>query len=155
MYYSLYQTIKQRLADEFGLILDPETGEVTPRPESELKEIRWFNEPYGAGNFLGAATLFVECAPVDLSAEAKGAQSRALTIRLHVVSRLPVGMEGKVRDSDLATHETMARRVLACLGQQRLAFDGHETRPLRPVSWSPQPKYPGYLTTWIEFRTKG
>lgn len=155
MYYCLYQAIKQRLADEFGLTLDPETGKVTDASASELKEIRWFNEPYEMGNFLGMATLFVECTSVEISPETKMAQSRPLTIRLHVVSQLPVETEGKVRDADIEAHERIAQRVVECLRQQRLPFDGHETRPLRPVSWTPQPKYPGYLMTWIEFRTKG
>lgn len=42
MYYYLYQTIKKRLADAFGLTLDAQTGEMTDASESELKEIRWF-----------------------------------------------------------------------------------------------------------------
>lgn len=190
MYYYLYQTIKQRLADAFGLTLDPETGEVTDASESEVKAIRWFNEPYEregipdtaagvsntatgipgtaagvsrtaagvssmAAGLPGMATIFVECAPVDLSPETKLARSRSLTVRLHVVSPVAGGSEGKVRDADIEAHEAMAHRVLECLQQQRLPFDGHETRPLRPVSWTPQPKYPGYLMTWIEFRTKG
>lgn len=155
MYYCLYQTIKQRLADAFGLTLDAETGEVADASESELKEIRWFNEPYETGGLPGMATVLVECTPVDLSAETKSARNRPLTIRLHVVSQMGGGAEGKVRDSDLKVHEGMVQRVVDCLQQQRLPFDGHETRPLRPVSWTPQPKYPGYLMTWIEFRTKG
>lgn len=155
MYYSLYLTIKQRLADAFGLTLDAETGEVIPASESPLKEIRWFNEPYGTGNFSGEAAIFVECMPVELTPETKGARNQLLTIRLHVVSQLPVETEGKVHDRDLEAHEALAQRVLECLEQQRLPFDGAETRPLRPVNWTPQPKYPGYLTTWIEFRTKG
>ena len=169
MYYCLYQTIKQRLADTFGLTLDAETGEVTVASESELKAIQWFNEPYAtegipevvsglpdrASGLPRMATVFVECMSVDLSPETKLARSRPLTIRLHVVSLAAEGKEGKVRDADIEAHERMAQRVVECLRQQRLPFDGHETRPLRPVSWTPQPKYPGYLMTWIEFRTKG
>lgn len=155
MYYYLYQTIKQRLADAFGLTLDAETGEVADASESELKAIRWFNKPYELDGLPDVATVFVECTGVDLSPETKMNRSRPLVIRLHMVSKTTGGPENEVRDSDLRAHEALAWQATECLQQQRLPFEGEETRPLRPVSWTPQPKYPGYLMTWIEFRTKG
>lgn len=154
MYLQLYKAIKQRVADVFGMELDPLTGMVSDTGESPLKDIQWFNNQY-EGVIHATPALFIEFGGLDFSRTTKQAQTTPISIRLHVVSEVMSDSDGEIRDDDVAAHEEIARKVLQAMDGVRLPFEGGETRPVRLASWTHNHKYNGWMVTLIGLETKG
>lgn len=154
MYLQLYKAIKQRVADVFGMELDPLTGMVSDTGESPLKDIQWFNNQY-EGVIHAAPALFIEFGGLDFSRTTKQAQTTPISIRLHVVSEVMSDSDGEIRDADVAAHEEIARKVLQAMEEVRLPFECGETRPIRLASWTHNHKYYGWMVTLLGLETKG
>ena len=154
MYLQLYKAIKQRVADAFGLELDPLTGRVSDIGDSPLKDIQWFNNQY-EGVILVSPSLFIEFGGWEFSRTTKQALTTPISIRLHVVSEVMSESDGEIRDDDVAAHEQIARKVAEALDEVRLPFENGETRPLRLASWTHNHKYYGWMVTLVGLETKG
>ena len=154
MYLQLYKAIKQRVADAFGLELDPLTGRVSDIGDSPLKDIQWFNNQY-EGVILVSPSLFIEFGGLEFSRTTKQALTTPISIRLHVVSEVMSESDGEIRDDDVAAHEQIARKVAEALDEVRLPFENGETRPLRLASWTHNLKYYGWMVTLVGLETKG
>ena len=154
MYLQLYKAIKQRVADAFGLELDPLTGRVSDIGDSPLKDIQWFNNQY-EGVILVSPSLFIEFGGLEFSRTTKQALTTPISIRLHVVSEVMSESDGEIRDDDVAAHEQSARKVAEALDEVRLPFENGETRPLRMASWTHNHKYYGWMVTLGGLETKG
>ena len=70
MYLQLYKAIKRRVADAFGLELDPLTGRVIDTAGSLLKDIQWFNNQY-EGVIHVSPSLFIEFGGLDFNRTTK------------------------------------------------------------------------------------
>ncbi|RGP09282.1 hypothetical protein [Parabacteroides gordonii] len=154
MYYSIYKDMKGLIADEFGIELDPKTGIVKDASNSQLKDIQWFNNQY-EGVIHTSPVVFIEFSELDISSLTKQTDSTDIVIRLHVVAEVMDESDGDVWDEDVCRHEKLAHKVLETVKDWRLEFNGHETRPLRPVSWTHYHKYNGWMVTLIGLKTKG
>lgn len=154
MYLQLYKAIKRRVADAFGLELDPLTGRVIDTAGSLLKDIQWFNNQY-EGVIHVSPSLFIEFRGLDFNRTTKQAQTTPISIRLHVVSEVMSESDGEIRDEDVAAHEAIARKVAEALEEVRLPFEEGETRPLRLASWTHNHKYYGWMVTLVGLETKG
>lgn len=154
MYLQLFKAIKGRVADAFGLELDPLTGMVIDTGESPLKDIQWFNNQY-EGVIHTTPTLFIEFGELSFSHVTKTTDATPISLRLHVVSEVLSESDGEIRDDDVAAHEEIARKVVDSLEGVRLPFEGGETRPVRLASWTHNHKYNGWMVTLIGLETKG
>lgn len=154
MYYSLYKDIKNRIAEEFGVKIAPDTGIVIPQEGSAIMDIQWFNSQYD-GVIHMAPVIFIEFSPLDISPATKQTNSTDINIRLHVVTEVMDESDGDVRDGDVLNHEELAEGVLNAVEGWRFDFNGHDTRPLQAVSWEHHHRYNGFMVTLVGLKTKG
>ena len=154
MYYSLYKDIKGRIAENFGLLADPDTGIIIPQEGDRLADIQWFNDQY-EGTVHAVPAVFIEFAKLSIAPETKQANNTDILIRLHVVTEVMNESDGDVQDGDVLAHETLAKDVLEAVEGWRFNFEGHETRPLRPVSWEHHHMFNSFMVTLVGLKTKG
>lgn len=154
MYYELYKSIKQQIADSLGLIIDPENGQITGSVPDGIQDIQWFNAQYD-GVIHIAPCVFVEFSPLVINRQTKQTNTTDISVRLHIVSEVVSESDGCIPDIDVFQHETLGHQVLDAVEDKPLMFLGEETRPLRLVGWTHHHKYNGWMVTLIDLKTKG
>lgn len=154
MYYGLYKSIKQLVADSLELVIDPENGQISGSIPGGIQDIQWFNAQY-EGGIQKSPCLFVEFSPLAINRQTKQTNTTDIAIRLHVVSGVVSQADGSISDNDVFQHEALGHRVLDAVEDRSLTFEGKETRSLRLAGWSHQYKNSGWLATLIDLKTKG
>lgn len=154
MYYELYKSAREQVAEVFGLTVDPANGQVSGALTGGLQNIQWLGGQYESG--IGATPcLLVEFLPLVVNRQGKQSEAAEIGLRLHVVSDVAVDAVGNVADAPVAAHEALAHRVLNALEDVPLTFQHAQTRPLRLSGWTHHHRHNGYMVTLIDLKTKG
>lgn len=154
MYYELYKSIKQQIADSLGLVIDPDNGQVSGSVPNGIQDIQWFNAQY-EGIIHIAPCVYVEFSPLVINRQTKQTNTTDISIRLHIVSEVVSESDGCIPDDDVFQHESLGHQVLDAVEDKPLMFLEEETRPLRLAGWTHHHKYNGWMVTLIDLKTKG
>lgn len=140
MIYNLYNALKGQIA-----------------PLEGVEGVEWFKAQYEGENGK-AGYVYIECLPQTTERDSKGSLQTNIQIRLHVVSAAEAaGADPAAPSADhvLELHDQLADRVLDAVEGMTLPLGEGSTRRLEFAGCSYQPKFPAWLATLVELRTRG
>lgn len=133
MFYEIYKSIETALA-------------AVPK----LKGVQWFNMQYESTIAI-TPVVFVEF-PEDNQADhsSKDVTRLPYRVRVHVVTKVITGADGRIKDDVISTNEQLAMAVKSAI----TALRPTGSTPLRFAGWQNWQRQNGFMITFVDFTAR-